>query len=167
LKFSGSRGRAGRLAAWTVALALVGAPSASAQLLYGGHLAHATDAFGGTTGVGARVGLGLPALPIQLLAGVEYYFPGCSGACGFQGLSVDGNVSLPFPFLAPYATGGWVLRRYDPPDEVEAETFSGVHLGVGIGAGIAGARVFGEARYEFVEAPERQLVLRAGFIIGG
>jgi hypothetical protein len=150
-----------------LALSLPCAPNASAQMLFGGHLAHAADAFDGTMGVGVRAGFGIPALPVEVLAGVVYFFPSCSAACGFQGLSVDGNLALPFALLAPYVTGGWVLRRFDPAGEEDAETFSGVHLGVGISGGLAGAKVFGEARYEFVDAPEKQLVLRAGFLIGG
>jgi len=157
----------GRIFGGALVLALVCAPGLSAQLLYGGHLVHAEDAFGGATGVGGRVGFGIPAFPIEVLAGAEYFFPGCSSACGFQGLSVDGNFALPFPILAPYATGGWVLRRFDPVGEADAETSSGLHLGVGISGGLAGAKVFGEARYEFMDAPEKQFVLRAGFLIGG
>jgi hypothetical protein len=150
-----------------VALVCVPASHVSAQVRYGAHLAHAADALGGTTGVGARIGFGLPAVPVEVLAGVEYFFPDCAGACGFQGLTLDGNLSLPFALLGPYATGGWVLRRFDPEGEADAETVSGLHLGAGVSAGLAGARVFGEARYEFVDAPDGQLVFRAGIVIGG
>jgi hypothetical protein len=139
----------------------------SAQVLYGAHLAHATDALGGTTGVGARIGIGLPLLPAEALAGVEYFFTGCSTACGFQGFSVDANVWLPFSFLSPYLTGGWVLRRYDPPGEADANSTSGLHIGAGFSGGLAGMRAFGEARYEMVDAPDGQFVLRAGLLIGG
>jgi hypothetical protein len=148
-------------------LFLLYAPSTSAQLLYGGHLAHAADTFGGTTGVGGRLGFGVPVFSVEVLASAEYFFSGCSAACGLQGLSLDGNLALPFPLLAPYATGGWVVRRYDPAGDVDAETVSGIHLGVGISGGFAGAKLFGEARYEFVDAPERQFVLRVGLLLGG
>jgi hypothetical protein len=162
------RVRKAAIAVGTVlAIALAAAPPASGQLLYSGHIAHATDALGGTTGLGGRVGVGLPLLPAELLAGVEYYFTGCSTACGFQGLSVDANAWLPFSLLTPYATGGWVVRRYDAPGPTDAESDSGIHLGAGISGGLAGMRLFGEGRYEFLDVPEGQFVFRAGFVIGG
>ena len=143
--------------------------SAEAQLRYGGHFARAQDAFGGTGGIGARVGLGLPLLPVEGFASGEYFFPACAavGGCALSGVSLDMNVRLPMVLLSPYATGGWVLRRLDPGGGGDTLIESGLHLGLGVGAGVPGARVFGEARYEFIKVPSRQLVLRLGILVGG
>ena len=143
--------------------------SAEAQLRYGGHFARAQDAFGGTGGIGARVGLGLPLLPVEGFASGEYFFPACAavGGCALSGVSLDMNVRLPVVLLSPYATGGWVLRRLDPGGGGDTLIESGLHLGLGAGAGVPGARVFGEARYEFIKVPSRQLVLRLGILVGG
>jgi len=159
----------GLIAALLAVSVLAWAPPAEAQVRYGGHFARAQDAFGGTGGIGARVGLGLPLLPVEVFASGEYFFPACAavGGCGLAGVSLDANLRLPMVFLSPYATGGWVLRRLDPGGGGETVTESGLHLGIGAGAGVPGARVFGEARYEFIKVPSRQLVLRLGILVGG
>jgi hypothetical protein len=143
--------------------------SVDAQVRYGGHYVQVQESFGGSGGVGLRAGVAVPLLPVEAYAGGEYFFPACSGigGCGLSGLTLDVNVSLPSPFLAPYATGGWALRRLNPGAAAETFTRSGVSLGAGVGAGLPGARFFGEIRYEFIQIPSRQFVLRFGLMMGG
>jgi len=151
-------------------LALVILPtSGAAQISYGGHLVQAQDAFGGAGGVGARVGVGLPLFPVTGFVSAEYFFPDCGAAsgCGLSGVSLDLNYTLlPLPVVTPYLTGGVVARRIDLGGASEARSETGLHAGAGVSAGVPGMRVFGEARYEFVQAPERQFVLRLGVLLG-
>jgi len=166
--------------AWVVvlglALPLMPPAPAGAQLSYGGHVVEARDAFGGARGLGARVGVSVPLLPLRAYGTAEYFRPDCGplDRCGLSGVSLDVNYAiLPIPLLSPYLTGGVVARRVHPGPAAadlsgDGEAFSdrGVHLGVGITAGAAGFRLFGEARYEFVRAPERQVVMRIGLLLG-
>jgi len=149
---------------------------ARAQFSYGGHLVEARDAFGGARGLGARAGVSVPLLPVRAYGSAEYFRPDCGPLerCGFSGVSLDLNYAiLPLPLVSPYLTGGLVMRRVDPaPADASGEggegafTDRGMHLGVGMTAGVSGFRLFGEARYEFVQAPERQFVVRIGLLLG-
>jgi len=144
----------------TVALG-VGAPEASAQLNPGIHVARATDAFGGTNGIGGSVELSFPLFPIDLFVAGEYFFPDCGTAddCSFMGGSADLHLSLPIPVLTPYATGGLVYRRTDVGTGASAQTGFGGGVGVHLGALVIGA--YAEVRYEVVD-PDNQLVVRVG-----
>ncbi len=139
------------------------------QLRYGGHFVRAQESFGGAGGVGVRGGIGLPLFPMEAFASGEYFFPACAGigGCALAGASLDVNLRLPIAFLSPYATGGWVVRRIDPGGGGEVYSRTGLHLGLGAGAGLPGARLFGEARYELARVPSRQLVIRVGVLLGG
>jgi len=138
---------------------------AAAQVSYGVHVVEARDAFEGARGIGARVGVKVPFLPVSAFATGEYFRPDCGPAsgCGLSGVSLDLNYALiPMLPVSPYLTGGYTRRRFDPGAGGEVSTPEGIHVGAGLAAGLAGYGVFGEARYEFVAAPERQIVVRVG-----
>lgn len=159
--------RAPVLALAAASLGTMAASGAEAQLVFGGHVVSAADAFGGTYGAGLRAGLDLPALPFDLMASGEYFFPDCPPAlddCGLRGVTLDANFRMVFPLVRPYLTGGLARRRTVEDDAEDAST--GIALGAGVDVALGGVRAFGEARYEFVDAPEKQVVWRLGLLFG-
>jgi hypothetical protein len=151
-------------------LLLAGLPaSADAQLRWGVHGVHATDAFEGTSGAGIRGGLSLPAIPLSAAASWEYFFPSCpAGAdgCGLRGATVDLNFEpcVVIPAVRPYVSGGFAWRRFAPGGAAEAQHVTGFTAGAGIQLGTSGFGAFGEGRYEMTDAPDDQLVWRLGIL---
>lgn len=151
----------------SAALALVvlcaAAPEAHAQLNPGIHVAHATDAFGGSNGVGGSVELSFPVFPIDIFVAGEYFFPDCGAVddCAFMGGSADLHLGLPIPVLTPYATGGLVYRRTDVGGSAAAVAKTGFGAGVGVHLGAVVLGAYAEVRYEMVD-PDDQLVFRLG-----
>ena len=144
---------------------VLGPGSGAAQLRLGGHLVTAHDAFDGTLGIGVRAGLDPPVLPFELMASGEYFFPDCPPGvtgCGLYGLTVDANFRIVFPLVRPYLQAGLAYRNVDPAAPNEDESVIGPALGAGVDVGLSGIRIFGEGRYEFVDAPEKQFVWRLG-----
>jgi hypothetical protein len=141
----------------------LGATEARAQLNPGIHVARATDAFGGTNGVGGSVELSFPLFPIDLFVAGETFFPDCGTVddCSFMGGSADLHLSLPIPVLTPYATGGLVYRRTDPGGGAGAVAKTGWGAGVGVNLGALVLGAYAEARYEVVD-PDDQVVIRLG-----
>jgi hypothetical protein len=150
------------------ALLIAAAPGkATAQVNWGGHVAHAADAFGGTYGVGLRLGIDLPALPFDLVATGEHFFPDCPaghGGCSFNGFTLDGNFRIAFPVIRPYITAGLAYRSYSPGGDGPDDSATGPAVGLGADLSLGGIRVFGETRYEFVDAPENEFVWRLGLL---
>lgn len=143
----------------------LGPGSAAAQFHLGGHLVTAQDAFDGTLGMGVRAGIDPPVLPFELMASGEYFFADCppgESGCGLYGLTVDANFRLVFPVVTPYIQAGLAYRNIDPAAPNEDESVTGPALGAGVDVGLSGIRIFGEGRYEFVDAPEKQFVWRLG-----
>lgn len=153
-----------------IALLILIAPVAlSAQVNWGAHVAHADDVFDGTYGVGVRGGIDLPALPFDLMGSAEYFFPDCpsgQSGCGFWGASLDANFRMVFPVVRPYISTGLVYRNFSPGGNGPDDTGTGIALGLGADVSLAGVRIFGETRYEFVTAPEREFVWRIGMLFG-
>jgi len=140
------------------------------QLRWGAHGVQAQDAFGGTYGAGLRLGLEAPFLPFDLFATGEYFLPDCppgADGCGLRGASIEANMRMVFPVVRPYISGGLAYRQFTAGGGVPTETSSGVTVGAGVDIGLGRVRLFGEGRYEFVKAPERQRVLRIGILLGG
>lgn len=167
--------RSGRLRPGGISLALLvlllgaGAAPAAGQVSLGVHGVSATDAFGGTRGVGARVGFSLPLFPVDVLATAETFFPDCGDLdCSLRGISIDASMDLlPLPVVRPYVTGGFTVRRFDSDLGEGSRDVSGLNVGAGVSVGLSGLRLFGEGRYEFVSAPERQTIFRLGVLFGG
>jgi hypothetical protein len=154
-----------RAACTALALAAfcLGASEARAQLNPGIHVARATDAFGGTNGIGGSVELSFPVFPIDLFVAGEYFFPDCGTVddCSFMGGSADLHLGLPLPVLTPYATGGLVYRRTDAGGGTGAVAQTGWGAGVGVNLGALVLGAYAEARYEVVD-PDNQIVFRLG-----
>jgi hypothetical protein len=153
-----------KLSLWLIPLALVAPQRVAAQFNVGAHAARAADVFGGAWGVGATVGVDVPALPVGARVGADYFRPDCGAAdgCGYWGWTADVKVGVPFPFVRPYALGGVVRRRYDPGPG-DATWDSGWAAGIGVDVGSLLLHAFGELRYEGVE-PDHQIVFRLGVI---
>lgn len=146
---------------------LVPAPAA-AQVSVGVHGVHAADAFGGATGAGLRAGLDIGLLPFAVFASAEKFFPDCpsgSSGCSLAGFTLDANFRMTIPVVRPYVTGGLVWRDFSVGGEDGFDdSASGVALGVGADVRLGQVGVFGEGRYEFLKAPERQYVFRLGVL---
>lgn len=164
------------------AFALVALPSAAdAQLKFGAHVAYGagTDNFAsvdqedGTFGLGARVGFGLPAFPLDILGTVDYFFVDCGDVdCGYQNFAVDANWAfLPLQIVELYATGGVLMRRTSVSGDLLGVSFdeSTTHTGFSLGAGVAFnliASAYLEARNEFFSEDKggNQILIRLGLL---
>ena len=158
--------RAAALGALAVALLPV---AATAQVFWGAHAVHAADAFGGATGAGVRAGVDLPVLPFDLVGSAEYFFPDCPNDrsdCGLHGLTLDANLRMVIPLVRPYAVAGLAHRRISPGGDLPDEESTGLALGAGVDVALGGVRIFGEGRYEFLNAPEKQFFYRLGVLFG-
>ena len=148
-------------------LVIAHAQPATAQFAWGVHAAKANETgAGGVWGAGAHLRVGLPVIPVDARAAVEYFRPDCVGSddCTFWGWSIDARLRVPAPLVSPYFTGGLVRRHVDLSDDESLERKEGIAVGWGVEVGLGAAlRAFVEARYEFVDAPSHQLMWRLGF----
>ena len=151
-----------------VAACLILSPSpADGQLRIGGHVVKAADAFDGSYGLGLGAGIDFPLLPFDLMASGEYFFADCPPEdpdCGLYGLTLDANFRLLFPLVRPYISAGLAYRNISPVEIGGDETVAGLGLGLGVDVALAGVRLFGESRYEFLDAPEKQFLWRLGVL---
>jgi hypothetical protein len=146
----------------TAALLALAAPAA-AQIGFGGDMVRAADAFGGTTGVGARVRLGVPLFPLSAAVNADWFFPDCPNtSCSLRGATLDVNYSFPIPLLHPWVGVGWSIRRIEVGSAKSTER--GLNAGVGAELQLTKLRPFADVRYEFVDAPEKQYVFRIGLM---
>jgi len=146
-----------------LAAAVASPSSLNGQLDFGIHGARASDSFGGTNGLGASLGLGIPALPIDVFLAGDYFFPDCGAAdgCSLRGASLDLHFKVPFPVVQLYGAGGLVVRRTEAGDGAERVTHRGFGAGVGLDLGAIVIGAYAEGRYEFVD-PNDQFVFRLG-----
>lgn len=145
-----------------VALLAMASP-ARAQIGFGGDIVRAADAFGGTTGVGARVRLGVPLFPLSLAVNGDWFFPSCPNtSCSLRGATLDVNYSFPLPLVHPWVGAGWSVRRIE--DDNGTSTQRGLNVGVGAELQLTTLRPFFDVRYEFADAPEKQYVVRIGLM---
>jgi hypothetical protein len=147
--------------ALATAIALAAPAPSSAQLSPAVHGVRAHDLFGGSRGVGVRLGLGVP-LGFRLVGGGDWFFPSCDGRCRYRAANLDAHVPvLPLPVISPYILGGLTWRRYEGPGAEGVESERGVGAGLGLRAGVGGLGLYLETRYEFLSS-ERQWVSRLG-----
>ena len=124
----------------------------------------------GTFGIGPRVALQPPLLPIGVVGQGVYYFPDCGGGdCSYLTYSLAAQLRLPMPIVNPYAIGGWQWRR---SGNGETHTESGAMLGVGVQLNL-GVSIFLEGTFEFndeiPEAPDFDndpIVIKGGILLG-
>ena len=162
-------GRA-RLTVIAAALALAGVvaaastPStASGQLRAGPQLSFVSEVFGGTIGVGPRVELGVPAIPVRLAASGDYFFPTNCRGCRYWEGNVNVLISLPIlpiPFLR-YVGGGWHMQSAKAGNEASATTARGFNAVGGVGSDNTAI----EFRYEFVKDVPDQYVVSIALLL--
>ena len=143
------------------AVALLSAPDAAeAQLAFGVHAPMATSIGGGDDlqdaafGIGGRIGLQPPVLPVSFWGTVDYFFPGGEDT-SYQNFALDGNFILPIPLLSPYVTGGYTARRFD--DGSGSDTHHGWTAGVGVNFSFI-VNAYLEARREFIGGDDDAVV---------
>ena len=161
----------------SVAVACVAvAQPVDAQLKYGlqGALMTALDEvtagpdLNGTIGIGPRVALQPPLLPIGVVGQGVYYFPEGDGS--YMTYSLAAQLRLPLPVFNPYAIGGWQWRR---SSNGTSETVNGAMIGVGVQLNLA-VSVFLEGSFEFNDevtgVPDfdnNPIVIKGGVLLGG
>ncbi len=146
-----------------VALALAIPQDAEAQFFLGAHAAF-TDYQDGGAGAGARVGLDLPVLPLDIVGVAEFFSPSCSegnDGCSLWGASLDANLRLPIPLVRPYLTGGLSYRDANLGGDLGSVSKSGLNLGLGVDVNL-GVRIFGDWRYEWLDDEIEGSVIRLG-----
>jgi len=149
-----------RLLAFSALLTPLAAQPAAAQVGVGGHVVHAADSFGGTTGVGARIRLGVPLFPLFAAVNGEYFFPSCDDDCSLWGATFDVNYTFPIPLIQPWAGVGWSVRGFEVNDEDDTER--GINIGAGVQLNLAPMKPYLDIRYEMADAPEKQFLIRLG-----
>jgi len=161
----------------TVAVASVAlAQPASAQIpvkfgVQGAMMTAVSDvpALDGTFGLGARVALQPPVLPIGVVGQFNYYFPDCTD-CGYQTYSLAAQLRLPLPMVSPYAIGGWQWRRTSAGSI--SDTADGPMVGIGVQLNL-GLAIFREGSMEFNDVPDGvpdfdndPIVIKGGVLLG-
>jgi hypothetical protein len=122
-----------------------------------------------TFGLGARVALQPPLLPIGVVAQGVYYFP--DGDFSYLTYSLAAQLRLPLPMISPYAIGGWQWRRTSP-DSGDSNTENGAMVGLGIQLDL-GVSLFLEGTLEFNEDltadpdfDNDPIVIKGGILLG-
>ena len=121
----------------------------------------------GTFGLGARVALQPPLLPVGVVGQGVYYFPEGDGS--YLTYSLAAQLRLPLPMLSPYAIGGWQWRR---TSNGESNTENGLMIGGGVQLDL-GVSLFLEGTFEFNDeiegAPDfdnNPFVIKGGVLLG-
>jgi hypothetical protein len=125
----------------------------------------------GSFGLGARVALQPPVLPVGLVAQGVYYFPDCAGFdCSYMTYSLAAQLRLPLPMVSPYAIGGWQWRRAG--FEGDSDTGDGPMIGIGVQLDL-GLALFLEGSMEFNDLPDGvpdfdndPIVIKGGILLG-
>lgn len=165
------------LLALTVAVASVAlAQPATAQLpikygIQGAMSTSVDEATGldGTFGLGARVALQPPILPIGVVGQGVYYFPDGDG--NYMTYSLAAQLRLPLPLVSPYAIGGWQWRRSSGGGSSNTENGAMVGVGVQLNLGVS---LFLEGTMEFNDVPTglpdsfdaSPIVIKGGVLLG-
>lgn len=117
-----------------------------AQVGVGGYFVRTSDPFGQSDGVGARLRVGAPLLPVSLALNGEWFFPDCGGSdCSLKGLTLDANYALTVPLVQPFVGVGWSVRQ----NTVDGQTSTkrGLNVGVGVALALKSVRPFVDIRY--------------------
>lgn len=123
----------------------------------------------GSFGLGARVALQPPLLPVGVVGQGVYYFPDCGGAdCSYFTYSLAAQLRLPLPMVSPYAIGGWQWRRSSVAGD--ATTDNGAMVGAGVQLNL-GVSLFLEGMFEFndevsPDVDNNPFVIKGGILLG-
>lgn len=152
-----------------LAMAVLASP-VDAQLKLGAQAALTTgvdeaSALDGTFGLGGRVMVDPPLMPVGGFVSGTYFFP--EGDVSYWTTTAAAQLRLPLPMAKPYALVGWQLRGG------EGDTQNGAVLGVGVQLDFM-MSVFLEGTYEFHEEitgfpdfDNDPIVIKAGVLFGG
>jgi len=168
--------RFGVLSTLLLTAVLLPAGDLSAQVSFGGYGVRTSDALvdlsdadaGGSEGIGVRAAVSFPVLPVSAYAAAERVFPDCpEDGCSVWAGEVGVNLAvIPLPIVQPYVSGAVTRRRFDSGlgDTVEGSvrTEEGISAGLGVSVGLAGFGAFVEGRYEFMDDPFDQWIVRLG-----
>lgn len=102
------------------------------------------------------MGVAIPVLPLDTMASWARFSPECRSDepdCELTGLTLDANFRIPVPLIHPYVSAGIAYRRLSPVQPGEEAGALGPGLGAGVDVALARLHLFGEARYEWVDAP--------------
>lgn len=126
----------------------------------------------GSFGIGARVALEPPALPIGAVVQGVYYFPD-DGAADLTYITYSGAVTLglPLPMIKPYAIAGWQFRRtsiegFDSSTESGAMLGAGVQLDLGLSLFLEGTFEFNEDNVSTPDLDNDPIVFKGGILFG-
>ena len=155
------------------ALALFVTP-AEAQLKFGAQASLVTgleeaSALDGTFGLGARVMVDPPILPVGGFVDATYYFP--EGDVSYWTATAAAQLRLPLPIVRPYALLGYQLRGVEV--STQSDTDGGFVIGAGVQFNLA-MSLFLEGTYEFNEDDPAfpdfdndPFVFKGGILFGG
>lgn len=141
-----------------------------AQLKFGAQAGLVTgvdeaSALDGTFGLGGRVMVDPPLLPVGGFVSGTYYFP--EGDVSYWTTTAAAQLRLPLPMVKPYALAGWQLRGG------EGDTQNGAVLGLGVQLDFM-MSVFLETTFEFHEEitgfpdfDNDPIVIKGGVLFGG
>lgn len=119
----------------------------------------------GTIGIGARAGIGVPLMGLNLLGTFDVFFPDCgSDDCEYQAATVNLLYGPPVSvLLKPYfGVGGVVINTEGGSALLRDMSDWGVNLLCGIKFGGGGLTPFVEGKYQVMKDFEDQMVLSAG-----
>jgi len=124
--------------------------------------------FNGTFGLGARVALQPPVLPIGLVGQGVYYFPEGDGS--YMTYSLAAQLRLPLPVISPYAIGGWQFRRSSGGGSSNTESGAmigaGVQLNLGLSLFLEGTMEFNEEVTGLPDFDNNPIVIKGGIMLG-
>ena len=147
------------------ALVFLASDKAAAQASFGAYGVRVSESVNGATaaeGIGVRAAVSFPVFPLEAYAVAEKVFLDCpTSGCSLWALEAGLNLSLlTVPTVKPYLTAGVVRRHYEVTSD--GTSLEGISFGAGASAGLPGIRFFLEGRYEFMDDPYDQFVLRLG-----
>ena len=125
-----------------------------AQLHFGAQASWAFDRFDESpVGVGPKVALGIPVLPLEAQGSFDYFFPACSEEADCSLWTLNGSIVLRIPLvgapLKPFVGVGITYQSLSVDDADIDGTGSAIIAGVELGATPV-IRPFIEGKYEFV-----------------
>jgi hypothetical protein len=150
------------LVAATAALLVMTPAALAAQVNLGGQASWADDA---DLGLGARVAVGLPAVPLEAIGSFDYFFPDGDVDYWEINANVAYSFSLPASPVTPYAGGGLSYAHVSadlPTGGSASDSEVGLNVLGGVKFSLPRLQPFAEARVEL--GGGEQFVLTGGLM---
>ncbi|MDX1647161.1 MAG: hypothetical protein R3304_08445 [Longimicrobiales bacterium] len=156
-----------------LAMAVLAAP-VDAQLKFGAQAGLVTgleeaSALDGTFGLGGRVLVDPPLLPVGGFVSATYFFP--DNDVSYWTATAAAQLRLPLPMVKPYALAGWQLRGTSFNDQSNTENGPvagiGVQLDLAISAFLEATFEFNEDDPAFPDVDNDPFVIKGGILFGG